>query len=333
MDDYWDRGLLGLALDPSSPPRPYVYVLYAYDAPLGATAPVWNDACSDAAGPPPTAASSRAALAADRERQHDDRRRAGPGRDWCQQFPSHSIGTLPSAATARCTPAPATAPASTTSTTASTADVRGDRRTRAATRRRRPARHESARPPRAARCAARASGAPAARPRWTARSSASTRTPGRACRATRLRLAPTPTPGGSWPTGCATRSGSRIRPGTNELWIGDVGWNTWEEIDRLDDPDRQRDANFGWPCYEGAGRRAATRRAGLNLCQPVHHGRTGGGAVLHLQPQRARRRGDAVPHRAARRSPAWPSTRPDRTRPATEARCSSPTTPATASGP
>jgi hypothetical protein len=34
VDDYWDRGLLGLALDPNFPASPYVYVLYAYDAPI-----------------------------------------------------------------------------------------------------------------------------------------------------------------------------------------------------------------------------------------------------------------------------------------------------------
>src|SRR5919201_323995 len=45
VDDYWDRGLLGLALPPNFPTDPHVYVLYAYDAPIGGTAPVWSDAC------------------------------------------------------------------------------------------------------------------------------------------------------------------------------------------------------------------------------------------------------------------------------------------------
>ena len=43
------------------------------------------------------------------------------------------------------------------------------------------------------------------------------------------------------------------RPGTDELWIGDVGWNTWEEINRLITPTGSAARNFGWPCYEGAG--------------------------------------------------------------------------------
>ena len=37
-----------------------------------------------------------------------------------------------------------------------------------------------------------------------------------------------------------------LHPTTGELWIGDVGWNTWEEINR-----GTAGANFGWPCFEG----------------------------------------------------------------------------------
>src|SRR5467141_3144505 len=35
--NYSDRGLVGLALDPSFPTKPYVYVLYTYDAQIGGT--------------------------------------------------------------------------------------------------------------------------------------------------------------------------------------------------------------------------------------------------------------------------------------------------------
>lgn len=55
VDDYWDRGLLGMALPPNFPTDPYVYVLYAYDAPIGGTAPTWNDGCPTLPGRPPTA--------------------------------------------------------------------------------------------------------------------------------------------------------------------------------------------------------------------------------------------------------------------------------------
>jgi glucose/arabinose dehydrogenase len=36
-----------------------------------------------------------------------------------------------------------------------------------------------------------------------------------------------------------------IQPQTNEPFVGDVGWNAWEEINT------GRGKNFGWPCYEG----------------------------------------------------------------------------------
>ena len=61
-----------------------------------------------------------------------------------------------------------------------------------------------------------------------------------------------------------------IRPGTNEVWVGDVGWNTWEEIDRIAEPDRRRRTNFGWPCYEGNGRQGGYDDLNLNLCENLY---------------------------------------------------------------
>ena len=39
--DIWDLGLLGLALHPDFPRKPFVYVAYTHDAPIGGTAPKW----------------------------------------------------------------------------------------------------------------------------------------------------------------------------------------------------------------------------------------------------------------------------------------------------
>jgi hypothetical protein len=52
--DYWDRGLLGLELDPEFPSRPYVYVLYTLDknpADPSAVVPTWSDLCPTPPGP------------------------------------------------------------------------------------------------------------------------------------------------------------------------------------------------------------------------------------------------------------------------------------------
>ncbi len=42
-----------------------------------------------------------------------------------------------------------------------------------------------------------------------------------------------------------------MRPGTSEIWIGDVGWRNWEEINVIADPTAGSTMrNFGWPCFE-----------------------------------------------------------------------------------
>lgn len=61
-----------------------------------------------------------------------------------------------------------------------------------------------------------------------------------------------------------------FRPGTNELWVGDVGWNSWEEIDRLIDPADVSLDNFGWPAYEGAGRQSGYDGANLPLLENLY---------------------------------------------------------------
>jgi glucose/arabinose dehydrogenase len=95
VDDYWDRGLLGLALPPQFPTDPYVYVLYTYDAPIGGTAPVWSDACPTPPGPTTNGCVVSGRLS---RLQAAGNTMTGAEQvlinDWCQQFPSHSVGDL-----------------------------------------------------------------------------------------------------------------------------------------------------------------------------------------------------------------------------------------------
>ena len=61
-----------------------------------------------------------------------------------------------------------------------------------------------------------------------------------------------------------------FRPGTNELWLGDVGWNTWEEINRIPSTTDAAVENFGWPCYEGVGRQSGYDGANLSICETLY---------------------------------------------------------------
>jgi glucose/arabinose dehydrogenase len=91
-----DRGLLGLELDPKFPERPYVYALYTYDHQLGDPDPKprWNDVC-----PTPPGFETNGCVASGRLVKLTAAGDHSSGEEvliegWCQQFPSHSVGAL-----------------------------------------------------------------------------------------------------------------------------------------------------------------------------------------------------------------------------------------------
>ena len=113
-----------------------------------------------------------------------------------------------------------------------------------------------------------------------------------------------------------------------------MGWNTWEEIERLQDPTAAV-RNFGWPCYEGSGRQSGYDSANLSICENLY----GDGTAAVQAPLFAWNHGGAG-RRPARACPTGSSSaagiafgRPmATTRPSTAGRSSSPTTRVTASG-
>ena len=335
VHDFWDRGLLGMALPPNFPTNPYVYVLYAYDAPIGGTAPTWGDGCPTPPGP-----TTDGCLVSGRLSRLQISGNVMTGteqvliNDWCQQFPSHSIGTLLFGRDGYLyVDAAATAPASTTSTTGSTArPTPATRQTRAATR-----------PVRSARALS-----PPGAEGGALRSQSVRRTDGPATLdGAVLRIDPATGAGvpGNPFFSSSDANARRIvayglrnpfrmtqRPGTDELWIGDVGWNTWEEINRVVAPASATASNFGWPCYEGASPQGGYQGAGLNLCSSLYS--TPGSVVAPYYAYNhsacvvnytgCRTGGSSITGVAFYQGGSYPAR--------TTARCSSPTTPATRSG-
>jgi glucose/arabinose dehydrogenase len=70
------------------------------------------------------------------------------------------------------------------------------------------------------------------------------------------------------------------RRGTGEIWVGDVGWNTWEEVNRIPALPAGGGAalvNFGWPCFEGRAHTQGYSGSNLPICQTLYsNGDTGG---------------------------------------------------------
>jgi glucose/arabinose dehydrogenase len=95
-----DRGLLGLALDPEfTTGRPYVYALYAYDAPPGQEAPHWGnpgedgDECSGVGQDDCVIQGRLSRLTANLATDESTAKKTLVT-GWCQQFSSHSVGDL-----------------------------------------------------------------------------------------------------------------------------------------------------------------------------------------------------------------------------------------------
>jgi glucose/arabinose dehydrogenase len=70
-----------------------------------------------------------------------------------------------------------------------------------------------------------------------------------------------------------------FRPGTDDTYIGDVGWKSWEEIDRIPnppsriaagDPNAAKADNFGWPCYEGRDPMPGMQSLGTTICNNLY---------------------------------------------------------------
>ena len=273
VHNFWDRGLLGLEIDPNFATNHYVYVLYSHDAAIGGTPPRWGpgDGTSDPCPTPPGATTDGCVISG-----HLSRLTAVGNdwtaseqvliEDWCQQFPSHSIGSIAFGADGMLFLTGGDGASfnnqdwgqfggtSGSPPYVTPANPCGD-------------------PPFPV-------GTPQTKPTaegGALRSQSHLRTAGqpRVLNGALLRVDPAtgdappdnPLFSSSDPNeqrivGYGFRNPFRmiVRPGTNDVYVADVGWNTWEEVNRL--PDVSVARNYGWPCYEGN----ATQYTGLNIC-------------------------------------------------------------------
>jgi PKD repeat protein len=282
VEDYWDRGLLGLALDPNFPASPYIYVLYTYDAGPGQVAPVWDDMC-----PTPPGATSDGCVVTGRLARLTAAGDTMTGEeqvlvaDWCQQFPSHSVGDLQFGADGALY---ATAGEGANFINVDLGQWGGTM----------PDEDNPFTPKNPCGDPPGGVGGDMAAPSaegGSLRSQSLHRVAGpTVLNGTVIRIDPASGAGmPDNPLAADSDENARrivadglrnpfrftIRPGTNDVWIGDVGWNDWEEIDH--DPDPTAGVkNFGWPCYEGTGRQPSYEGYNDHICTDLYSLETSG---------------------------------------------------------
>src|SRR5262245_23474035 len=248
VHNYWDRGLLGMALHPNFPTTPYVYVLYSFNAAIGGTAPRWPtvDGSSDGCPTPPGPTTDGCVISGRLSRLTASGN-VMTGTEtvllegWCQQFPSHSIGSVvfgPDGALYISGGDGASFTFVDYGQTGSPKNPCGD-------------------PPSSTQTPPTAEGG-------ALRSQSLERPAGESSVLNGAILRVDPDSGAGMPDNplasstdandrriiaYGLRNPFRIttRPNTSEVWVGDVGWNDWEEINRIVDP-RVGVSNFGWPC-------------------------------------------------------------------------------------
>jgi glucose/arabinose dehydrogenase len=298
VDDYWDRGLLDIALDPGFlTGRPYLYVYYVYDAPPGVTAPVWNDNCL---GSPdgPGATDDGCVVTGKLARYTINLATNVAGsrvellHDYCAQFPSHSGGgmafgadgqlylaggdgasfdvrdygqrggTIPSTTNPYTPINPCGDPVTVTSAPGETPTVD------VATSEGGSLRSQDVR----------TTADPTGLDGALIRINPDT---GAASAGNPLAASGDPNTRRIVATGFRNPYRLTRRPGTSELYVGDVGNNNWEEIDRFVPGSGPATVttipNYGWPCYEGAGQTDGWPQLGSNLCDNLYA--AGAGAV------------------------------------------------------